>query len=293
MYRRRRGSPGGWQPGRGLFVPPPPAGHRLVSARRHVGPPPSPRSASRDRESHPRSWSKTHRTMWRSEVAVVGDPLLPSPRQAPMMGHQTAQLGDVITLMTATMLHWKPRQLLRPIETDLTGCQLLAYLGSLPQASAGPTDATGRLLRHVSPGRHPFHNRPVPIRPMRTTRSFLTNRGHLHRPPRGDLPFSPDDQLIQLILGQLPPIHTHQPTNRLGQEFSGTAVPTVGARGQVSFRPTNQAIPSASPSASASSRAKASRNSPGRARKEPGAEPTSLRVATARMPSGASRSIMG
>jgi hypothetical protein len=50
-----------------------------------------------------------------------------------MMGDQTTQLGDVITLMPATMLHRKPDQLFRPIEADLARSQLLYPLGSLPR----------------------------------------------------------------------------------------------------------------------------------------------------------------
>ena len=40
----------------------------------------------------------------------------PFPGQLLVMGHQTTQLGDVITLMIGPMLSWEPGQLLRPVE---------------------------------------------------------------------------------------------------------------------------------------------------------------------------------
>jgi len=144
-------------------APPPPASSRPGSARRRADRPPSPRSARPSRPAHPEAGRNLIRRRGAVEVAAVGDPLHPSPGQAPMMGTRRRKLGDVTTLMPATLLQWEPGQLLHPIEADLARGQLLRRLGSLRQAGAGPTDATGRLLRHIGPRRHPFDNRPVPI----------------------------------------------------------------------------------------------------------------------------------
>ena len=104
---------------------------------------------------------------------------------------------------------------------DLARGQLLRRLGSLRQAGAGPTDATGRLLRHIGPHRHPFDNRPVPIPSCEPrdrfspTAAICTARHEAISPSARTISSSP------LNLGQLPPIHTRQPTNRLGQEILG------------------------------------------------------------------------
>ena len=77
------------------------------------------------------------------EIAVVGDPLLPSPGQTSMMGDQPTQLGDVIALMAAPLLHREPSQLLRPIEADLASGDLGAVLGDGVGDGAETVDRIG------------------------------------------------------------------------------------------------------------------------------------------------------
>jgi hypothetical protein len=43
------------------------------------------------------------------------------PGQTSVMGHQTTELGDVITLMTIPVLRRQPGQQLSPVKADLTG----------------------------------------------------------------------------------------------------------------------------------------------------------------------------
>ena len=119
--------------------------------------------------------------------------------------------------------------------------------------------SSGRLMRHISPSRSPIHDRPIAIRQMRLAATLLGDHRHLDHPPRADLGLSPDQQLIQLILGVTPQLH--DPNVQPGCDRKSR---------QPDFRPTRNATPSPSPSASNSRSAKASRNSPGQGSESPG-----------------------
>ena len=54
------------------------------------------------------------------QIPVSGLPF-PFPGQLLVMGHQTTQLGDVITLMTIPMLSGQPGEQLSPVEGDVPG----------------------------------------------------------------------------------------------------------------------------------------------------------------------------
>ena len=62
-------------------------------------------------------------------------------------------------------------------------------------------------MRDIGPSRRPIDDGPVAISQMRPASTLLGHHGHLDNPPGADLGFSPDQQLIQLILGVTPQLH--------------------------------------------------------------------------------------
>ena len=123
------------------------------------------------------------------------------------MSHQTTQPGDVITLMTIPMLSGQPGQLFCPVEGDVPGRQLFGHFGCLLETGSSPAQASSRLMRDIARAAAQSTIDPIAISQMRPASTLLGNRRHLHHPPRADLGLSPDNQLIQLILGVTPQLH--------------------------------------------------------------------------------------
>ena len=148
------------------------------------------------------------------QIPVTGFPF-PFPGQSLVISHQTTQLRNVKTLMVRPMLCRQTGQQLSPVERDLTGCQLFGHFGSISETSRRPTESTSRLMRDIRPSRSPINNGSVPILTMRLPATFLSHYRHLDQAPGADFGLSPDQHLIQLILGVTPQLHDPQRTTRL------------------------------------------------------------------------------
>ncbi len=69
--------------------------------------------------------------------------------------------------MNIPMLLGETGHLLGTVEAEITGGQLPDQIGSLSQAGRSPAHTPRRLVVDIGPGRHPIHDRPIAVHPMR------------------------------------------------------------------------------------------------------------------------------
>ena len=140
------------------------------------------------------------------QKAIPGSSL-PFPGQLLVMSHQMTQPVDVITLVTIPMLSRQPGEQLSPVEGDVPRRHQFCHLGRFLKTGRSPAQASSGLMRDIGSSRRPIDDGPVAISQMRPPSTLLGNRRHFHHPPGADLGLSPDNELIQPILGVTPQLH--------------------------------------------------------------------------------------